>query len=577
MKKSNIKRNNLIQLSLSLLVIILINIISSFVFTRFDLTSEKRYSLSPATKKLLHDLNDIVYFKVYLEGDFPAGFKRLHNETKEMLDEFRAYSDKIQYEFINPSSGSNKKAVNDTYKLLIEKGLQPTNLQVKNTGGASQQIIFPSAIVSYRENEMPLQLLMSQYGSTPETQLNNSIQALEYNISNTIRKLTVKIKPSIAFITGNGELNKYQIADAFMSLQEYYDVEMGKINGRINSLRIVLDTAQGKFANRYKAIIIAKPDSTFSEKDKFIIDQYIMNGGKVLWLIDPVFASQDSLQNSNVTYGVTLPLNLGDMLYKYGIRLNTDLVIDLNSLPIPVRTGEVGGQPQVDYIPWVYFPVITPTSKHPIVNNLNAIKTEFISTIDTLNVPGIKKTILLATSDYSTTVNAPARISLETLMKKPDERMYNRSNIPVAVLLEGKFTSLYKNRMPPEIVNRKEISFRDESEKTAMIVIADGDVIKNQIRMVNGQPEPYPLGYDRYTRQMFGNKDLILNAVNYLCDNSGLMSVRSRELKLRILDKTKVENNKFMIQIINTVLPLLLITIMGIIFSIVRRRRYTRL
>jgi ABC-2 type transport system permease protein len=302
-----------------------------------------------------------------------------------------------------------------------------------------------------------------------------------------------------------------------------------------------------------------------------------MHGGKVLWLVDPVYASQDSLQKTSVTYGVDLPLHLDDMFYKYGVRLNTKLLMDLNALPIPVKTGDMGGQPQFSFLPWVYFPVLTPISKHPIVNNLNAIKTEFASTIDTVNVPGIKKTILLSSSDYSTTADAPARISLETLMKKPDERLYNRRNIPVAVLLEGKFTSLYKNRIPPEIQNSKEIAYKDESDNSAMIVIADGDIIKNQVRVVNGQPVPYPLGYDRYTQQTFGNKDLILNAVNYLCDNSGLLSVRSRELKLRILDKTKVENNKFVIQVINTVFPLLLITIMGIIFNIVRKRKYTRI
>ena len=561
---------------MSLLIIILINIISSFVFTRFDLTSEKRYSLSPATKKLLRNLNDIVFFKVYLEGDFPAGFKRLHNETKEMLDEFRAYSDNIQYEFINPATNSNKKAVNDTYKLLMEKGLQPTNLQVKGNSGSSQQILFPAALVTYRDKEMPMQLLMTQMGAGAEAQLNNSIQALEYNISNTIRKLTVKMKPQVAFISGHGELDKFHIADAVLGLQEYYDVQRLKINGQINSLRVVLDSAKGFVANRYQAIIIAKPDSAFSEKDKFIIDQYIMHGGKVLWLIDPVYASQDSLQRNSVTYGFANPVNLEDMLYKYGVRLNTNLVMDLNSLPIPVKTGAMGNQPQYSFLPWVYFPVLTPSIKHPIVNNLNAIKTEFISTIDTINVPDIIKTILLTSSDYSRTVNAPVRISLETLMKKPDERLYNMKNLPVAVLLEGKFTSVFKNRMSKELTGRKEIAYLEESEKTAMIVLADGDIIKNQVRNANGSPMPLPLGYDMYTQQTFGNKDFILNAVNYLCDNSGLMSVRSRELKLRILDKTKIENNRFTLQLINTVIPMILIIGLGIVLNIMRKRRYTK-
>ena len=575
-KKKNIKRNNIFQLGLSLLIIIFINVISAYVFTRFDLTSEKRYSLSPATKKLLTGLNDIVFFKVYLEGDFPAGFKRLHNETKEMLDEFRAYSDNIQYEFIDPSSNKNKKATNDTYKLLVEKGLNPTNLQVNNKGTSSQQIIFPAAIVTYRNKEIPLQLLMTQMGAPAEEQLNNSIQALEYNISNTIRKLTVRNKPKVAFIQGHGELGEYQTADAMIGLEEFYDVDRVKINGRINSLRTVLDTVKGAIVNKYMAIIIAKPDSAFSEKDKFIIDQHVMHGGKILWLIDPVFASQDSLQKTSVTYGISNTLNIDDMLFKYGVRLNNDLLMDMNSLPIPVKTGNMGGQPQFSFLPWVYFPVITPMIKHPIVNNMNVLKTEFASTLDTVNAPGIKKTILLTSSKYSKTVNVPVRISLETLMNKLDERQYDKEYLPLAVLLEGKFTSLYKNRITSAISQEKSFAYKEESENTAMIVVSDGDIIKNQLRIVNGQAIPYPLGYDKYTQQTFGNKDFILNAVNYLCDNSGLMSIRSRELKIRTLDKTKTENYKMLLQIINTLLPLLLIICLGIILNIIRKRKYTK-
>ncbi len=574
--KKNIKRQNMIQLSLSLLIIILINIISSFVFTRIDLTSEKRYTLSPATKNLLKNLKDIVFFRVYLEGEFPAGFKRLHNETKEMLDEFRAYSGNIQYEFVNPSANKDGKATNDTYKLLMEKGLEPTNLQVKSNGGTSQQIIFPAAIVAYKDRELPLQLLMTQMGAPAEEQLNNSIRALEYNLSNTIRKLTVVVKPKVAFIEGQGELNDYETADIANSLSEYYNVERIKINGNISSLRQHVDTNSGKVLNKYEAIIIAKPDSAFDEKDKFLIDQYVMNGGKILWLVDPVFASQDSLQKSSFTFGIAKPLNIEDMLFKYGVRLNYNLILDLNSMPIPVRTGEIGGQPQFSFIPWLYFPVITPVVKHPIVNNLNAVKTEFVSSMDTVEAPGVKKTILLTSSAYSKTLNVPVRISLDLLRKNHDERQFNEQNLAVAILLEGKFTSLYNHRIPPEILSSKGIAFKPQSEKTAMIVISDGDIIKNQVRVINGKQVPYPLGYDRYTKQTFGNKDFILNAVNYLCDNSGLISVRTREVKLRLLDKTRVENNKLSIQLFNTLLPLAFIILLGIILNIYRKRKYTK-
>ncbi len=576
-KKKGIKQQNITQLILSLIIIILINIISSFVFTRFDLTSEKRYTLSDATKNQLKNLDDIVYFKIYLEGDFPAGFKRLKNETKEMLDEFRAYSDNIQYEFINPLKNKDKKSINKIYKQLVEKGLEPTDLHVKNTGASSQQIIFPGALVSYKGKELALQLLITQIGTFPEAVLNNSIQVLEYNISSIIRKLTIIKKPKIAFITGHGELNKYDVADISYSLSEYYDVERIKINGKLNSLskRELVDSTKIINQNKYSAIIIAKPDSTFDEKDKFIIDQFIMNGGKVLWLIDPVFASMDSLKKSYETIGIANDLNLEDQLFNYGVRINKNLILDLNALPIPVVTGQTGDKPQQTFLPWYFFPVIVPRINHPIVNNLNVIKCEFVSSLDTVGTDSIKKTILLTTSPYSRFVNAPCRINLDLLMHEPDKRQYNRPNLPIAVLLQGKFKSVFQNRIPPVIRDNKEIKFKGESKKNSMIVVSDGDIIKNQVKYLqDGSIYPYPLGYDKYTRQTFGNKDFILNAVNYLCDESGLISVRSKELKLRLLDRQKVNNNKLSCQILNILIPILLVIILGIIQYIIRKQKY---
>ena len=573
-KRKNIKQNSIIQILLGIAIIILVNIISSFVFTRFDLTSEKRYSLSDATKELLSGLDDIVYFKVYLDGDFPAGFKRLRNETKEMLDEFRAYNDNIQYEFINPSKSQDPKERNDTYLLLIERGLNPTDLQVKNKKGTSQQIIFPGALVTYKAKEIPLELLKTQMGIPPEAVLNNSIQALEFNIANTIKKLSVINKPEIAIIEGHGELDKYEMADITNALSEYYNVERIKINEQLNSLaeRSNIDSVKTRIKNKYETIIIAKPDSAFSDKDKFIIDQFIMRGGKVLWLIDPVFACMDSIKNSESTVGIRNELNLEDQLFKYGVRINSDLVMDLNALPIPLRTGQIGNQPQIDFFPWYFFPIITPLIKHPIVNNLNAIKTEFVSSIDTIGVSGIKKTILLKTSPYSRIVYTPALISLNILREEPDEDIYNKPGQPVAVLLEGEFESAFKNIISPVIANDKEIGFLEKGVPNKMVVISDGDIIRNQLHIPQGYP--LPLGYDQFTRQTFGNKELILNVMNYLCDDSGLISIRSRELKLRLLDKTKISNNKLFWQLLNTLLPVLLVIIFGIIWAWVRKRRY---
>jgi ABC-2 type transport system permease protein len=556
----NIKRSNIAGFMLGTAVIVLVNIIASYVFTRLDLTAEKRYSLAPATKKLLKKLDDVVFFKVYLAGDLPPGFQRLSNETREMLDEFRAYSDNIQYEFVDPSENPDAKDRNDTYRLLVERGLQPTDLRVNQKGGSSQLIIFPGAMVSYRGKEMPVQLLMAQLQQEPEQVLNTSIQSLEYNLASAIKSLTTAIKPRIAIIEGQGELDQKRTIDLQSSLSAFYNVDRVTINHKIASLalRLKTDSANDVLVNRYRAIIIAKPTLPFDEQDKFLIDQFIMRGGRVLWLIDPVFASMDSLQKYSTTMGIPNDINLEDMLFNYGVRANVNLVQDLNALPIPVKTGQVGNQPQFDFFKWYFFPVLFPGTGHPVVNGLNAIKTEFISTIDTVEVAGIKKTILLETSPDARTVNAPALIDLEILKKKPNERAFRQGPLPVAVLLEGEFPSAYLHRIPPNLAGDPVLGFREKSQKTKMILIADGDIASNQFHFSQGYP--LPLGYDQYTGQTFGNKDLLMNAVNYLCDDSGLISVRSRELKLRLLDSSLVEKQRLFWQLVNILLPVLLIT-----------------
>ncbi|RLD56602.1 MAG: gliding motility-associated ABC transporter substrate-binding protein GldG [Bacteroidetes bacterium] len=577
-KNKNIRKGNLTQLGLALIILILVNVIASFWFSRFDLTGEKRYTLSEPTQKILKNLDDIVYFEVYLDGDFPAGFKRLKRETREMLDQFRAYSDNIQYEFINPSQSKDGKEQNEVYRRLMERGLQPTDLQVKTADGSKQQIIFPGAMVSYKSKEMPMELLNSQIGVSPESVLNNSIQNLEFNLANTIWKLSVDIKPKVVFLEGHGELSGLEIADIAYALSEYYNVGTIKIDGQLNSLteRTAKDSVNAVIRNKYDALIIAKPDTIISEKDKFIIDQFIMRGGKVLWLIDPVFASMDSIQFSDATVGIINDVNLDDQFFTYGFRANTNLVMDINALPIPLKTGQMGGAPQIDFFPWYYFPVLNPVLSHPIVRNLNAIRTEFVSSIDTLSKKGTKKTILLTSSKYARTVTTPALISLDILQKDPDPRLYNKEYIPVAALLEGKFESAFKNRIPTEIRNDQSIGFVGESRPTKMIIVADGDMIKNQVNRTGEKPIPFPLGYDRYTGRTFGNKDFILNAMNHLIDESNLITIRSRDVKLRLLDKTKVNENKLFWQILNTVLPVVLIFVFGFIMFALRKRKYSR-
>ncbi len=577
-KRDNIKLANISQLLLGLVIIILVNIISSYVYTRIDLTSEKRYSLSDATKEMLSEIEDLVYIRVYLDGEFPAGFKRLARETRDMLNELRAYNPNIEFEFIDPMASNDNIERKSIYDMLVEKGLEPTELNVKTKDGTSQTIIFPGAIASYQGREMSLNLLASQRGAPPEEILNNSIQNLEFALVDAIRKLADDFRPSIAFIEGHGELSKRETADAWLGLSEYYSIGRVRLDGKINSLteRMQIDSLTTKLKNKYEAIIIAKPDSLFSEKDKFIIDQFIMRGGKVLWLIDPVQASMDSLQRNAETIGMSNDLGLTDMFFKYGFRLNDDLVMDLNALPIPIKVGDVGGQPKFEFFPWYYFPIITPLSDDPIVKNLNAIKTEFVSSIDFVqSTPDLNKTVLLNSSQYSRTVNTPVYITLDMVGRPADERLYRKEFVPVAAKIEGAFESLYNNRIPPEIANSPELEFKPQSKNTKMIVIADGDVIRNQMQFSGGNYLPLPLGYDRYTGQQFGNKELILNAMNYLTDDSGLISIRSRELKIRLLDRTKVEDSRIYWQALNTVLPILLILAFGIIRGVLRKRKYT--
>ncbi len=572
------RKKDLTFLVAGIIIIILANYIGSFAFERFDLTSEKRYTLSDTSKELAENLKDVIYVKVYLEGEFPAGFKRLRDETKEMLDEFRAYSNgNLEYEFINPSESSDQKIKDEIYKQLYKQGLRPTDLSTKSSDGYSSQIIWPGALFSYNGKEFPAQLLKSQIGVQPEAMLNSSIESLEYEIANTINNLTIINVPKVAFIEGHGELDKLATASLAESLAEFYAVDRIELNENLSSLteRVMLDSTKAFSVKiKYNTIIIAKPSQQFSEKDKFIIDQYVMYGGRVIWLIDPVLASMDSLQNADVTMAIPLDLNLDDQLFTYGVRINTNLVQDIQSAPIPIVTGMVGNQPKTEMFPWFFFPLLTPVNNHPIVNNLNALKGEFVSTIDTIAKQGIKKTGLLKTSQYSKVSNAPTRISLSSVRFEPDQTQFNKGHQVVAVLLEGQFESVFKNRVPPQIEVSNEINFKEKSVDNKMIVIADGDVTKN---FVNRRTDEYlALGFDRFTRQEFGNRDFMLNAVSYMCNDSGLMSVRSKKLKIRLLNKTELKNEKFRWQLINTILPIGLVLLFGIAHYYDRKKKFTK-
>ncbi|MBI2269616.1 MAG: gliding motility-associated ABC transporter substrate-binding protein GldG [Bacteroidetes bacterium] len=545
-----------------MIIIILLNYICSFVFYRIDLTSEKRFTLTSGSVQLAKDLDDVVFVKIYLDGDFPGapGFKRLRDATKELLDEFRAYSgDNIEYEFVDPNAITDKKQRGQLYEQLDKKGLQATNLEVKGEKGVSQQIIFPGAIVTFKGRELPWQLLNTQTGVDPNEQLNNSVQTLEYEFSNTIRRLNKGIKPRIAFIDGQHEIDSLQVADVAMDLSEYYDIERITINNQLKSL------------DGLKAIIIARPDSAFDEKDKFIIDQYVMNGGNVFWLIDPVYVSYDSLRKSAATLGLENQLNLKDQLFKYGVRINANLIQDLQCSAIPVNKALVGQQPRFELMPWFFSPLIISSEQHPIVKNLDLIKFDFVSSIDTIRTENVRKTILLKSSRYTKLINSPVRINLAMVNIRPDENQFKKSFQPVAVLLEGKFESLFKNRIPPSIAKDSAIGFKETGKPAKMIIVSDGDVIRN---LVDRNGQPMPLGYDVYTRKMYGNKNFILNCMNWLCDDSGLMSARARDIKLRMLNKKKIVAERVKWQVINTSLPIIFIVILGVVLYFIRKGKY---
>ena len=578
-KRKNLKKNQIVSFVVAVVIVVLVNVIGSFVFTRFDLTSEKRYTLSPTTKEILNGLNDYVYFKVYLEGEFPAGFKKLRRETKEMLDEFRAYTKYIDYEFINPAESNDPAEIKEIRTQLYRAGLNPTNVSVRNNDGSSQElVIWPGALVSYRnDTEIAIDLLENQLGKSSEDALNASMQNLEFRLIDAVKKVTRMMKPNIAFIEGHGELGEQEVYDIAQSLAQNYNVGRVQIDGKIDALihRTQNEEKDVKAFPSYDAIIIAKPTEPFDEKDKFLIDQYIMHGGKVLWLVEPVYATMDSLQSQESTIGLEQDLNLDDMLFKYGVRLNRDLLLDLTCAALPVRTGQMAGQAQLEFFRWFYFPLLQAASDHPMVRHMNAIKADFVSSMDaTTSANGIEQIPLLKTSDYTKVSGAPVFITLAMLRQAPDRRMFSSKGKNVAYLLKGSFPSLYANRIPQEIVDDQATDFMEESKPTAMIVVADGDIIRNQIDIK--RKTPLPLGYDQYTQNTYANKEFIENAISYLVDGEGLIDIRSRELKVRLLDVTKVNQERGKWQVINTLVPISLIIALGFVMAFIRKKKYSK-
>ncbi len=562
----NIKSKILWQTILLLAFIVVINIISSGWFFRIDLTSEKRYSLSDNTKSLIAGLDETLHIKVYLEGDLNVGFKRLSQATYEMLNEIRVYGGRnIQYSFIDPLQGTSKekKKIKEEFN-NFNLNAQPVYEQTED-GRNTQSFVFPYAIIEYNGELLPIHLLENIKGFSGPENLNKSIESLEYKITDAIRRLTSSEKPKIAFLEGHGELDELDVLDITDHLSKYYQVERGVLGSDPN----ILDS--------YRSVIIAKPQKKFSESDKFIIDQYLMNGGTVLWLVDAVNITVDSLRNHEETLGLISDLNIEDQLFKYGVRINPVLVQDLQAGMIPVSVSTHNQQSKIVPAPWLFNPLLIPQPDHSISRNMNVVQGEFVSTIDTVNTGlKIKRSVLLRTSRYTKTDQVPVFISLRFVNEKPNQKAFNQSFLPVAIIEEGIFPSVYTNRMIPEKFSHSINKIKTESKPTKMMVVADGDLIKNKIRFKSTNPQILPLGYDEMTKQNFGNKDFILNTVNYLCDDEGWMDLRARTYTLRLLDKNKLSNEAFLWKMINLIVPICMILLLGIIVSIYRKFKYSR-
>jgi ABC-2 type transport system permease protein len=567
---------NKFRYSIHIIILILINVIASFLYFRLDLTQENKHSIDDETKEILSQVDDILYIKVYLDGDFPAGFEQLKNASYNLLEEFSDYSDFIEFEFINPSD-RDEVSKNKLYKQLIDQGLKPTNLEIRQKDGTSQKIIFPGAVINYKNKDASLNLLLNQFGARPEVSLNNSIENLEFEFSKSIFKLINDRSKKIAFLDGNGQLDGSYLSDINNSLGttrnslfEFFSVEF------FNLKEYELDDNNNPNLNKqlakikeYDALIIAKPTIPFNELDKFILDQYIMNNGKILWLIDGVAMDMDSLKTTN-SYSTALPLslNLDDMLFKFGIRINSDLIMDMQSDQIPIVVGQNGDTPQRKLFPWVYNPLFIAKLKHPIVKNLDAIKSSFVSTIDTVKSLRIRKTPLLFCSPYSKVVKSPHRVSLNILNSEPNIKGFQTKNKISAILLEGKFNSVFENRITPT----SNIKYNKTSGENKMIVISDGDIIKNH---VNSNGLSYPLGYNQFNKSQYnGNKDFIINCMHFLLGNEDLININSKKYTIRLLDRNKIVDDKLKWQLINLLLPLIFISLLYFSLSFIRKKKY---
>ena len=552
---------NLKKLALTLVLLIVINLIGSQFFHRFDVTNDKRYTLSKTSLSIIKSVKEPLIIDVFLKGQFPGEFKKLQIETQQLLEEFKAYNSNIVFQFVDPLE--NESQQDSLIQAFQERGLTPINVTLDDKGKQTQEVVFPWAIATYQGRSVKVPLLKNMMGASTAEKVVSSVQHLEYAFANAFNTISNPKEKKIAIIKGNGELHELLIADFLKSIRENYFIGPFTLDSVAKNPQKTL-----KELNKYDLAIIAKPTEKFTDEEKMVLDQFIIHGGKTLWLVDQVNMEMDSLySDSGTTLAFPNDLNLNDLFFKYGVRINPDLVKDIMATPIALATGEKGSATQYTQFPWFYSPLIYPTIKHPIVSNLDGLKFEFASGIDTLK-NGIKKTVLLQSSSYSKRIGAPVEVKLEMVQERPEQSEFkNTGNIPVSVLLEGSFHSVYENRVLPF----EDKSFKTKGKNNKMIVISDGDVIRNQL---DKNYQPLELGYDKWTNKLYANKEFMLNCVNYLLDENGLINIRTKVVNLPLLDKQKVYDNYSTAQMLTIGLPLLLLSVFGIVFTFLRRRKY---
>ncbi len=559
-------KKNILNFGLLLLGIIAINILGNYFHKRFDLTQDKRYTLSEAGKNTLANVDSPILIDVFLEGNFPPEFRRLQMETEQILEEFSSFNPNIKFKFINPLKDEAENP--QIFQEQVAKfGLTPAQIEVQESGKISTELVYPWALAYYNGKTVKIPLLKNQMGATPEERVNGSIQNLEYAFADAFQKLVKPKSRKVAVLKGNGELDDRFIADFFSTLREYYFIAPFTLDSVSSN---PIQTLNG--LKDFDLIVVAKPTETFSESEKYVLDQFIMNGGASLWLMDATEMQQDTLSGKTFAFGKDL--NLNDFFFKYGLRINPNLVKDVYSAPIVLAAGNER-EAQYNQYPWFFSPLAASGNNHPITTNIEAVKFDYAGAIDTLP-NNIKKTVLLSTSPITKTVGMPFEINfdreipqnLKVINEGPDPSEYSAGETPLAVLLEGEFSSVYTNRVKPfQLPEEKSMS-----SWTKMVVISDGDIIKNQFQ----DNRPLELGFDKMTNSFYGNKEFLLNTVNYLLDDSGLINIRTKEIAVPFLDPQKTALQRTKWQIVNLLLPLALLTIFWIAFTILRKRKYAR-